>query len=195
MALDTHLTETMLFGMTEQTDSLAEIDALKTIATALTPLDEAARSRVMNWVSAKFGLKQGTPQKPAPIGAPAPAKALDREQTDTVPQGRDLPSLFASAQCGTDYEKALVVAYWFQVEQGAADVDAQDVNRELKHLGHGVSNITRCFDLLMSAKPQLVIQTRKSGTTKQARKKYRVTAEGIARLQQMVTGSSRPAAE
>ncbi len=38
----------------------------------------------------------------------------------------------------------------------------------------------------MDAKPQLVIQTRKSGKAKQARKKYRVTAEGVARIKELI---------
>jgi DNA-binding PadR family transcriptional regulator len=103
----------------------------------------------------------------------------------------DLPTTFAAASPKSDTDGELVGAYWLQISKGQADVDAQEVNRELKQLGHGVGNITRAFDHLMAAKPQLVIQTRKSGKVKQARKKYRVTEEGIARVNQLIAASRR----
>jgi hypothetical protein len=42
----------------------------------------------------------------------------------------------------------------------------------------------------MAAKPQLVIQTRKSRKAKQARKKYRVTEAGIAHVNQLIAGKA-----
>ena len=59
-------------------------------------------------------------------------------------------------------------------------------SKQLKDLGHSVSNITRAFDSMMSQRPRLVIQVRKSGKTKQARKRYRVSREGIKRVQSML---------
>ena len=100
--------------------------------------------------------------------------------------------MFAAANPESGTDKALMVAYWFQVLNGQADVDSFDVNKELKHLGHGALNITRAFDHLMEAKPQLVIQKRKSGKAKQARKKYRVTAEGISRVKQLMAAHQPP---
>jgi DNA-binding PadR family transcriptional regulator len=67
------------------------------------------------------------------------------------------------------------------------DVEAQRVNTELKQLGHGVSNITRAFDALKSQKPALIMQTRKEGTSKQARKKYKVTTEGKKAVERMLS--------
>ena len=52
----------------------------------------------------------------------------------------------------------------------------------LKNLGHGVGNITRAFDTLRASKPALTVQTRKEGSSKQARKKFRVTTEGHRRI-------------
>jgi hypothetical protein len=58
------------------------------------------------------------------------------------------------------------------------DFEAQRVNTLLKHLGLGVGNITRSLESLKSRKPQHVVQLRKSGTARQARKRYKVTAAG-----------------
>ena len=99
---------------------------------------------------------------------------------------RDLAELFSMASPSTEADKALVAAYWFQVHEGETDLDAFRVNTALRNLGHGVSNITRAFDSLISQRPQLAIQTRKSGSSRQGRKKYRLTAEGIRAVEQLV---------
>ncbi|ANH73510.1 hypothetical protein ACS15_2824 [Ralstonia insidiosa] len=86
----------------------------------------------------------------------------------------------------SDGEKALVVGYWFQVKEGATELEAQKINSELKHLGHGIGNVTRALDWLKAQKPALMIQKRKEGTTKQARKKFVVTNEGKKHVEKMV---------
>lgn len=107
----------------------------------------------------------------------------------------DVASLYTDASPRTEPERALVVGYWFQVHQGMKDFDSQRVNAELKNMGHGVGNITEAFSRLIERKPQYVIQTRKSGTARQARKLYRVTNEGIKRVQAMIGGQHEEAAE
>jgi len=47
----------------------------------------------------------------------------------------------------------------------------------LKHLGHGFGNITRAFENLKAMKPALIVQTRRDGSSPQARKKFKVTSE------------------
>jgi hypothetical protein len=87
---------------------------------------------------------------------------------------------------GTDAEKLLVVSYWFQVVQGTTELESLTLNKELKNLGHPVGNITRAFAGLAQAVPRLVIQTRKTGSTRQARKRFKLTVEGIRRVGQLL---------
>ena len=63
---------------------------------------------------------------------------------------------------------------------------AINVNGHLKDLGHTVSNITRAFDSLINRSPRLARQIAKSGSAKQARKRYKVTREGIKRVKSML---------
>ena len=174
--------------MKNQDDPLAEIEALKSVVSALTPLDEQARARVLNWVTAKFNISTAGRHMPAlPLKIqPFP----DPTAEPATPTGQDLATIFSATSPETESDKALVVAYWLQTSKGQEAFDSQEVNGELKHLGHGVKNITRALEVLISTKPQLVIQTRKSGITKQARKKYRVTGEEIARVTQMASGGA-----
>ena len=90
----------------------------------------------------------------------------------------------------TDAEKALVVSSWFQVVQGVDGIDTFKVNSVLKHLGYGIGNATRAFDQLMSQRPAPVIQLRKAGTTRQARKTFRVTDAGLKRIGQKLNAAN-----
>jgi hypothetical protein len=95
----------------------------------------------------------------------------------------DIGDFFDSANPQTESEKVLIVAYWVQVVEGAADFESFPVNQQLKNLGHPVSNITRALDTMIKQSPRLIIQTSKSGRAKQARKRYKITREGIKRVQ------------
>lgn len=81
------------------------------------------------------------------------------------------------------------MGYWFQVIRAEADLDSQSLNTELKHLGYPIGNITRAVSALASSTPRLVVQIKKGGTTRQARKKFRLTVEGIRRVEAMTGGT------
>jgi hypothetical protein len=76
-------------------------------------------------------------------------------------------------------DRALLGAYYVQVVQQQDSVGAQEVNTLLKHHGIGLTRITEAFDANMKSQPALMMQLRKSGSTKQARKLYKVTTAGI----------------
>ena len=99
---------------------------------------------------------------------------------------KDIADLYAAAEPKGDAEKALVAAYWVQQIKGSGDFDAATINKELKHLGHGVGNITAALGSLIARKPNLVIQTRKAGTSQQARKRYKLTTEGLKYVDNMI---------
>ena len=93
--------------------------------------------------------------------------------------------LFDAATPKTDPERALIGAYWFQVVGGASDFQSQQVNEALKDVGHGVGNITDALSKLQRRKPALVRQVAKSGRTRQARKRYKITSAGIGAVHGM----------
>jgi hypothetical protein len=162
-------------------DGLNEIEAMRVVASALKNLDPAARDRVLRWTCEKYGGQEVRPIQPTRSSS----VRQESPQASSEDGAADLADLYASCQPKTDAEKTLVVSYWLQETQDVAGIDAQQVNTQLKHLGHGVGNITRAFDKLMENRPQLMIQTKKAGTTKQARKTYRVTTEGKNMVAQM----------
>lgn len=165
-------------------DPRAEIEALVGSSALLDPLDAAARGRVLRWLADRYGVAWHGDVVPQDLQHSAESSAHPAGARISQPQ--DLPELFERASPRTQSEKALVVGYWFQQVQGDPDLDAARLNRELRHLGHPVANITAALTDLMQTHPKYVLQTRKSGATRQARKKYRLTAEGLKRVTAMM---------
>lgn len=166
-----------------------ELEAMKKIAAALEPLEEGARGRALNWAFSKY---RGALRPSEPIVKP------DRSE-GTVHQSstfQTFAELFDAVQPTTEKDKALVAAYWMQVVRNTDSFQAQALNDELKNLGYGVANITDALTQLKNDRPALALQLKKSGTSKQARKVYKLTLEGIKRLESMVllgrTENDRP---
>jgi hypothetical protein len=161
-----------------------EPGAMSQVWNALAPLDAAAQARVIRWAADKFNVAVSSPR---PATTPR-SGTREPESADADGDPEDLASFYHSASPRTDAEKVLAVAYYLQKLQGHSDVDSFTVNSELKQLGFGIGNVTRAFDSLMAQKPQLVMQTRKAGTSKQARKKFRVTDQGLRTIDRMLQG-------
>lgn len=103
-------------------------------------------------------------------GGPGPGPAAVGDESFAEFLGR------AATEDGVD--RALLACYWQSQRETSGTFTAQAANALLKDAGHASTNITRDLDSLRSRKPQLVVQVRKSGRSKQARKLYRVTDAG-----------------
>ena len=93
--------------------------------------------------------------------------------------GVAMGSLLGQWSPETMAERALIGAY--TLSRGKADktVTSQAINAELKRAGIPVPNITRAIESNLRAKPPLMVQKKKMGTTRQARKQYAITPEGV----------------
>lgn len=172
-------------------DSTKELDAMRQVASSLDTLEEDARARIIAWAAAKYGVRV--------YSAPSVASAAKTAEPATANGGpHDIPfddygslaEFFDAADPGVESEKALVVGLWMQKSNDMETFDAAAVNRELKHLGHGVGNITVAFNDLIAQRPALAMQTAKSGKSKQARKKYKITRAGEKAVAGMISTAS-----
>jgi hypothetical protein len=173
--------------MTSSGDDDAEFSAMKTVYETLKALDAPGQGRVLEYVVGRLGIdwpgrklpsrkhKTDTPEDEA--GDDAPASKFD-----------SFAELHAAFDPSTDSERALVAGYWLQVCQQAPSFDAQSANSELKNLGHPLSNVTVALTTLIKLKPSQVLQLKKSGNTRQARKTYKLTTAGIAVIEAKVNG-------
>jgi hypothetical protein len=103
--------------------------------------------------------------------------------------GMAMPNLLGQWTPETMAERALMGAY--TLSRGKADktVTSQAINAELKRAGIPVPNITRAIESNLRAKPPLMVQKKKMGTTRQARKQYAITTEGVEFVENKLQGS------
>jgi hypothetical protein len=166
-----------------------EIEAMGQIDTALEGLQADEKRRVLSWALDKHGDEVITattrPAAASPAQTPA-ANATGTPADSTPKQFERISDLVDAASPNTTVDYVLVASYWFQVIEGEESITGMQVNAALKDLGHGASNITDSYSGLMTRKHARQIQ--KSGTSRQARKRYRLTEEGIRAVQRMLSG-------
>jgi hypothetical protein len=80
-------------------------------------------------------------------------------------------------------ERALLGAYVLSKGRPDRTVTSQAINAELKRNGLPVPNITRAIESNLRSRPPLMTQKKKMGTTRQARKQYAITQEGVDHVQ------------
>jgi hypothetical protein len=182
------------------TDPFAELNAMQAVAKAVTGLDQDAVARVLRWASERFnvtvaaatskvtggGAGGGRPMVSAGSQSESGSTNGNGNGGATVGEFTELGELYAAADPQSDADKALVVGYWLQYKDGAPDFAAQAINTTLKHMGYGIANITTAFDTLKARKPAHILQLKKAGTSRQARKTYKVTLAGKQAVEAMV---------
>ncbi|WP_153134699.1 hypothetical protein [Paraburkholderia agricolaris] len=175
-------------------EAAKEFSAIRTVHDALEPLDEEARTRVLTYITSLLGIDAKVTNRSSaalvdaePADEAAAEKAADEAAKD-APTFSTFAELYAAAGPKNNGERALVVGYWLQVCQGAENFTAASANKELTHLGHKVANITDAIDSMKNQKPMLILQLKKSGNSRQARKLYKVSHEGVKRVEGMIGG-------
>lgn len=167
----------------------AKLDAAKSIFSTLAPFDAKARGEIVGMVSSSMGIGAGEPRRASGAQAENDQEEDNRPRAATngsAPQFDTFAELADAAKPKTQAEYALVAAYWLQVCQNQPSFEAYRANTELKHFGQPASNITASLDSLISQDPKLVLQLRKSGKSKQARKTYKLTTAGTKAVEKMI---------
>jgi hypothetical protein len=163
-----------------------EIKAMNDVYAALKDLEDAARKRIIEWVSERFSLTKSKTKEDLKIkeSSEMPMNEIKLSSFPSVAE------VFAKTNPKKEPEKVLIVGAYLQEVKGTSELTGREINKELNHLGHGVGNITVAITSLINKRPQLMIQTRKEGTTQQAQKKYKVTTEGFAVAKKMIAATS-----
>ena len=84
----------------------------------------------------------------------------------------------------------LVAGYWLQAIKGEPSFQALELNKELKNLGHPIGNVTDALTSNKDRKPSRILQLRKAGSSRQARKTYKLTHEGLIFVQGMIAAKA-----
>lgn len=169
-----------------------ELDAIRTVHDALEQLDDQARRRVLSYIGNLFHVdmqpaskRMETTQRENHVQPETEDDATGAELPNSFP---NFAAFFAKAKPKTQGEKALVAGYWLQVCGGADNFLGATANKELKHLGHQISNITDAINTMKARNPALILQVQKRGKGRQARKLYQISFEGEQYVKGMVGG-------
>jgi DNA-binding PadR family transcriptional regulator len=157
---------------------LKDLVALEAVLKALAELEKPDQSRVLRWAAEKLdlGAVNGAPKRETPSDMSVGGLIAFESVAEAV----------AASHARTDAERALVAAAFLSRKNGGAELTGQEINKDLKDAGHGIGNITKAVNFLKKRKPQLMVQTKKEGTSKQARKNYKVTAAGFAAAEKLL---------
>ena len=173
-------------------DAGIEFKAIQAVHGALEPLEVEARIRVLAYIASLLGIDTGVVGGRAALGQSDPDE--DADTTDVGKASKQTPNfpsfadLYAAASPKSNGEKALVAGYWLQKCQGAENFTGAAVQKELTHLGHKLPNVTDAINQMKSRKPMLILQLKKSGASKQARKLYKITHEGEQHVEEVISG-------
>lgn len=164
-----------------------DISAMSAIAKALDGFsdeDADVRERILQWACARYRVK----------AAAASQKQLGRDSNDEETASssgssfKTFADLYHAANPKSDVDRALVAGHWLGQGAARSEFTGMDANRELKNLGHPIGNITDSLQSLIDKRPALVMQTAKSGASRQARKKYKLTDAGVKAVAEMIKG-------
>lgn len=178
------------------TEEDKEIKAISTLASAFADLSEEECARVLRWAAGKYGAGLSKLDDALFVGSPKSFKGPsggsgtgsgDREVGEQ-PDYTEFAELYDACLPKTGVDKALVAGYWLQVVQNNPSFASGPLHDELKNLGHPIGNITDALSSNMKAKPALVMQIKKSGSSKQGRKLYKLTTAGIKRVENWTRG-------
>lgn len=167
----------------------SEIEAMSQIEKALAGLEPDEVQRVVVWM-VDYANKRLGAEVARPSGTRRGPGGAARDGDQPSHSYERIGDLIDAAEPSSGVEYALVATYWFQELQGNENVTGQQVNDQLKDLGHGIPNITDAFNSLQGRRPAFARQVEKSGTSRQARKRYRLTQAGVRRVEQMLTAGN-----
>lgn len=147
----------------------SEIQAMATAAKAIDPLDDPAKHRVLNWLAERFGTSNLVSED----------VAQDDTGESNSAQYDEFAEFFDVFNPASDSERLLAGAYWHQVVEENSSWYSVSINKLLKPTGYGIGKISRVLSAELKQRPARVIQLKRSGSNRQAKKACKLTSEGI----------------
>lgn len=118
--------------------------------------------------------------KPVPAPKPVGPKTLMDYETAL--------ELFSESNVKKATSRVLLMAAYLQERHGFKEISSYDINFRLKRIGFGVTNISSLINAIMTRVPHLLVQEGADEHTKQARRKFKVTPEGLALAKTFMKG-------
>jgi len=169
-----------------------EIVAMNKVLDSLKNLDNGGRKRIIHWLKNRFGLAEGkTPHQltpPASVNKQTKTQPIVKEEPGTaaIPlKKREIKhydtvlDLFSESRVKKSISKILLMAAYLQERHHFKEITTYDINFRLKRIKHEVTNISSIINGILKKKPQLLAEIKTEGQGKHARRKFKVTDEGL----------------
>jgi hypothetical protein len=169
-----------------------EIIAMNKVLNIFRILDNEKRKRIIHWLKDRFGLTVDKPPhaltqplnikkqtKSKPIVKEEPEKAVKPLEKRGIKQYDTVLDLFSEARVKKSTDKILLMAAYLQERHNFKEITTYDINFRLKRIKHGVTNISSIINGILKGKPQLLDEIKNKEQTKHARRKFKVTEEGL----------------
>lgn len=177
-----------------------EIRAMSEVLEIFKGIEHGPRKRIMEWITARFHLVEEVPPAAAEQAQPAvdaieqPVAPQPVQETtpgfavptpppappkDDLKSYKTLADLLKVSAAKRVIDRILVAAAYLQETKDADEITSYEINSQLKKAGGGIPNISIGLNRLLEKVPQVLTATR-SGDTKQSRRRFTVTEEGIS---------------
>jgi hypothetical protein len=190
-----------------------EIIAMSETFEALKHLSTDQIRRIIHWIKDRFGLVEGKAPAEPIVSISEPVTAREEEVIPEAvpepivkeeppapkpPQKKDIIDydtvldLFAEANVKKVSDKILLMAAYLQERLNFKEISSYDINFRLKRIGHGVQNISSSINGILKRKQReapLMMELKKEGASKQARRKFKVTDEGLKKARTFLKNS------
>lgn len=179
-----------------------ELKAIEIMDAALRGLEGEERLVVLVRLIERFALEEGIKElftDKVTCGerevAPASLSVPLKEEPITIASFNSASDIAAYAAPRTMRDRTLVIAAYLQVKNEKEELTAYEINKELAKGGHRSTNITAALGSLMEKAPPLIEELpnplNREDTVEDkpehSRKRYLVTAEGLRRVEAMLT--------
>ncbi len=183
-----------------------ELQAMSHVFETLKNLNNVQRLRILKWVKDRLETEE-TPligtfaapvmyeteepevvkveksvEKTAPVIAPKPTGPKTLMDYETALE------LFSESNVKKATTRVLMMAAYLQERHNFKEISSYDINFRLKRIGYSVTNISSLINSIMNRVPHLLVQVGADDTTKQSRRKFKVTAEGLAVAKSLMKG-------
>lgn len=169
-----------------------EIGAMNEVLVSFKQLDNGQRKRIVDWLTARFKLNEPYDSTQIALSEPVELKRTRRKpgpkkKTDVSasPEEKNIKlydtvlELFSEADVKRVSSKILLMAAYLQEKLNIKEISSFDINSRLKRIRHGVTNISSAINGLLDHSPKLIDVIEQPGMEKAARRKFKVTEEGI----------------
>lgn len=177
-----------------------EVQAMNEALKVFAGLDHNQRKRIVDWLSARFYLTELKPPEAAeaPEADAEPVEAVEVVETEAAVVVEEAPVVeVPPAPPKDDFEsyetlkevinassakkvvdRILLAAAFLQETNAVKELTSYQINSRLKKAGFGIPNISIALNRLLDKVPQ-VLTAKREGTTKQARRRFTVTEDGV----------------